>query len=223
MRILFIDDDMIRSRKIVAQLDPTWSSVELSTVERAMELLHRQQDSYELIAIAHDRNSSRSLSICSFLRSSGCMPPVVFYGEKLQIAELERVYESGADDYVIYPFNHLEFQTRIDAFAQRSKSMMNFEMTVGVVTLNPHLRVISCGLRTSKLSEIESTILSFLIAYFRQSFTAAELFHRLWNDKSESSIATVRVHINSLRKKLSEIGASNFIRTVRGKGYMVYE
>lgn len=156
------------------------------------------------------------------LRALGIVTPVICLGpQSATVKEVALV--SGADEYLGWPVESAELEARIRNLLKRVSHLHLSALSVGSTSVDSRLRVVSYDGRSKQLSEFECRILAFLMANSKHTFTASDLFNSLWSSKENSSEATIRVHINSLRKKLDEIGAKFFIRTVRGKGYMVYQ
>lgn len=219
MKILVIDTCFERRQKLVGFLASSgWNADELSA-GRALQRLRRER--YDAIIIAADPLAD-ALEICRLHRISGGMTPIIFVGGTDNIDDKESAFDAGADDYVSRASDYKELVARVKNQLGRSSSVSNMKLTAGAVELDACLRIVSYKDRSKHLSEMESLILAFLFVAPRQTFTSQQLFEKLWTERDSSSEATVRVHINSLRKKLTEIGAGNLLRTVRGKGYMVF-
>ena len=173
----------------------------------------------DLILIGHCANLD-SNTVLKSIRALGVMIPILVIGEQLIDKKVEAL-ESGADEYVSNPAASDELIARIKNLMQKPKTMTDSKITLDATTVDHRIRLLRKGDRQKRLSEIECLIISFLFANSRKTFTASQIFSKLWLDQDSSSEATVRVHINSLRKKLFEIGAGNLIR-VRGRGYMAF-
>jgi DNA-binding response OmpR family regulator len=76
-------------------------------------------------------------------------------------------------------------------------------------------------LTTMELSYLERRILEFFLSHPDRYFSAADVFAAVWTAGNKSSPKTVKVHINSIRRKLAACAAEDLISTVRGAGYIL--
>jgi DNA-binding response OmpR family regulator len=138
-----------------------------------------------------------------------------------------RGLRGGADDYVVKPFSAREMLARIDAVLRRSP-----ERPVPVVQIRLGDTVADCGRREilrgderQMLSEMEANILQRLASHAGRAVSREELLSCVWGIR-DGAVETraIDMHITRLRQKLSDSssdGSSDWIVTVRGKGYML--
>jgi two-component system phosphate regulon response regulator PhoB len=129
----------------------------------------------------------------------------------------------GADDYITKPFSPAELIARIQSFLRRRDRHRDREqegrMTIGNATLVRDLHVLQNGERSVPLTALEFRLLWYLGEGEGRLLTRAQILEHVWNDVSGVPTRVVDVHVAALRKKLSEIGASLAIASVRGIGY----
>jgi DNA-binding response OmpR family regulator len=220
VNILIIDGCKERQERLADRLQKAGWRTDAASAATAIKNLRRQR--YDAIVMAADP-FDRALELCRLFRISGGMIPVLFVSGQDDVNHKESAFDAGADDYVCRSDSNLheELVARLRKQFRRSGSMHGMTLVAGSLRLDTRLRTVSLGVKSRHLSEIECLILSYLVANAGESFTADHLFEKLWAEKTTSSQSTVRVHINSLRRKLAEMGASNFLKTNRGQGYMV--
>jgi DNA-binding response OmpR family regulator len=129
----------------------------------------------------------------------------------------------GADDYITKPFSPAELIARIQSFLRRRDRHRDREqegrMTIGNATLVRDLHVLQNGERSVPLTALEFRLLWYLGEGEGRLLTRAQILEHVWNDVSGVPTRVVDVHVAALRKKLTEIGASLAIASVRGIGY----
>ena len=147
-------------------------------------------------------------------------------------ADLDKIIglSSGADDYVIKPFNPLELTARVKSQLRRFikfnpgtyEQKNDKEIVLNHITINKEThRVISYG-KEIRLTPIEFDILFLLASNPGRVFSTDEIFERVWNEKMYEANNTVMVHIRRLREKI-EMDSRNaeIIKTVWGVGYKI--
>ena len=137
------------------------------------------------------------------------------------IKEKEQAFEFGADDYLSKPFEFAELFARIKNLKQRSRFLKKESFVIGEVTLNTATRQLSHINKSIDLSAIETNVVLYLIKKANKCVSAEELSTECLDSSSKNSITAIRVHINSIRNKTDAIGLPNFLRTVRGRGYLI--
>jgi two-component system OmpR family response regulator/two-component system response regulator QseB len=125
--------------------------------------------------------------------------------------------DSGADDFVIKPFDLDEVCARLRALARRNEGRSVPTIEYKGVVLDPAAHQVTFNNEKVELSQKEFEILNFLMGNIGRVISRARLEESLysWNADIESN--TVEVHIHHLRKKLD----ASLIRTVRGVGYII--
>jgi DNA-binding response OmpR family regulator len=125
--------------------------------------------------------------------------------------------DSGADDYIVKPFDLDELAARIRAVHRRRAGRTDPIMRVGDVALDPAAHRATRGGQELALSARELALLEALLDRPGAILSRAQLEERIygWGEEVESN--AVEVHVHTLRKKLG----AEFIKTVRGVGYVV--
>jgi DNA-binding response OmpR family regulator len=136
---------------------------------------------------------------------------------------------TGADDYMIKPFNPLELVARVKSLLRRSYQYgktANAEADENVIVAGP-LRIdkqshsVEADGRPIRLTSTEFGILSLLAGSPGRVFNAEEIFQQVWKEKYFESNNTVMVHISKLRDKLEQESGDKLIATVWGVGYKI--
>jgi two-component system response regulator QseB len=125
--------------------------------------------------------------------------------------------DGGADDYLVKPFDLEELAARIRALLRRQSGRAEPLVELGQLTLNPATHEVLLEGRQVNLSAREFALLRAFLDRPGVVLSRAQLEEKMygWDDSIESN--AVEVYIHALRKKLG----SNFIKNVRGIGYMV--
>lgn len=140
--------------------------------------------------------------------------PIIFLTAR-DSAEDELIgFRVGADDYIHKPYHSSILLARIERLLARKSHTLNTVRELSLDTAN--LKATYQG-KTTELTKNESRILASLMK--KELVTREEIIEDLWHDDLYIDENTLYVNINRLRDKLKQIGANDFIKTVRGVGY----
>ncbi len=218
MRLLLVEDDEILGEGLVEGLKMEGYAVDwLTNGKLADEAL--KVNSYELVVLDLNLPDMEGLDILKALRARKDETPVMVLTAKDTVPDRVLGLDSGADDFVIKPFELDEVCARLRALARRNegRSVPNIEYK-GIV-LDPASHQVTWNDEKVDLSQKEFEILSFLMSNIGRVISRARLEESLYSWDSDVESNTVEVHIHHLRKKLDP----SIIRTVRGVGYIIDE
>jgi len=220
MRLLLVEDDMILGDGLKTGLEMDGYAVDWVTDGlMAEEALKSNQ--YELIVLDINLPRKNGLEILRQLRNRKDSTPVLLLTARDTVSDRVLGLDSGADDYVVKPFDLNEIYARLRALYRRhtlthaKKPLIEHKN----VKLDPASHTVFFHHSKIDLSQKEFEILKFLLTHIGQVASSARLEETLYAWDSEVESNTVEVHIHHLRKKLD----SKLIRTIRGVGYIVDE
>ncbi|MDN5324635.1 MAG: two-component system, OmpR family, response regulator [Thermosipho sp. (in: thermotogales)] len=125
--------------------------------------------------------------------------------------------ESGADDYVVKPFDFEELLARVKALLRRKKVEFEHEVNIGLLSINFNSRLVKYNGKEIPLSKTEFDLLSYLVKNRGRVVSKEEILNAVWGLDYYGTPNTVEVYINYLRKKIDP----NLIKTLRGIGYTI--
>lgn len=216
LTILVVDDDAhIRELLRLYLRKEGYNVIEAEDGEDAVTYLEGNRVHLALVDIMMPHMDGYEL--CKEIRSFYDIP-VMMLTAKGAIADKEKAYDVGTDDYVVKPFEPREVLFRIKALLRRYQ-MMNEELIhLGKTTINrKNYEVQSMGKHIiPPLKEFE--LLSQLASFPNQIFSREQLIELVWGSDFEGNDRTVDVHIKRLRERFNDQDDFS-IRTVRGLGY----
>jgi two-component system, OmpR family, response regulator QseB len=216
MRLLLVEDDEILGDGLVAGLKMEGYAVDwLTNGKLADEAL--RINSYELIVLDLNLPDMDGMDILRALRARKDETPVMVLTAKDTVPDRVLGLDSGADDFVIKPFDLDEVCARLRALARRNEGRSVPYIEHRGVILDPASHQITYHGEKVELSQKEFEILSFLMSNIGRVVSKARLEESLYSWNSDIESNTVEVHIHYLRKKLD----SSLIRTVRSAGYII--
>ncbi len=216
MRLLLVEDDEILGDGLAAGLKMEGYAVDwLTNGKLADEAL--KMNCYELVVLDLNLPDMDGLSILRALRARKDETPVLVLTAKDTVPDRVEGLDSGADDFVIKPFELDEVCARLRALARRNEGRSTPTIEYKGIVLDPASHQVTFNDEKVELSQKEFEILSFLMGNIGRVVSRARLEESLYSWSSDIESNTVEVHIHYLRKKLE----SGIIRTVRGVGYII--
>src|SRR2546421_3699638 len=158
--------------------------------------------------------------VCRKLRKDGDVPILILTARDGVDARVEGL-DSGADDYLVKPFDRQELLARLRALLRRRPPRGSAFLTVGDLRLNPDTREVWRGERPIQLTAREFELLEYLMRHERLVVSRQALLDDVWGYDAFAETNTVDVFISNLRRKLEEGGEPRILHTIRGAGYVL--
>ena len=216
MRILVVEDDRHIGSALQRALRADQHAVDWVLDGRSAESA-LQQGEYDLALLDLGLPQKDGIEVLKAVRARRIRVPVLVLTARDTPADVVRGLDSGADDYLVKPFDLDVLLARIRAVARRTAGRSEPAIAHLGVVLNTVTREVTREGMPVVLGPKEFAILSALLARPGAVLSRAQLEEKLygWGDEIESN--AVEVYVHGLRRKLG----SHFIRNIRGVGYMV--
>jgi len=154
------------------------------------------------------------------LREGGDVPILMLTARDAVDSRVEGL-DSGADDYLVKPFERTELLARLRAMLRRRPPRGSASLVVGDLRLNPGTREVTRGDREIDLTSREFELLEHLMRNERLVVSRDKLLEEVWEYAPFSETNTVDVFISNLRRKLEAGGEPRLLHTIRGSGYVL--
>jgi two-component system, OmpR family, response regulator len=143
--------------------------------------------------------------------------PVLMLTARDQTRDRVKGLDTGADDYVVKPFDLPELFARLRALIRRGANQTTNLIEIGEIKIDTALRRVVSGEKPVELTAREYALVEFLARHRGAVVTRTQLYEHLF-DENESSLSNLLdVHVSNVRKKLG----AEFILTRRGHGYCI--
>ena len=149
--------------------------------------------------------------------------PIIFVTSRDETMDLVMAIQLGGDDYIQKPFQLSIVTAKVQALLRRTYDFnepLQF-MSVGQVVLKANESRLTVGEEAVDLTRNELRIIEILFQHKGTFVTREAIMMHLWEDESFIDDNTLAVNITRLRKKFTEIGQTNMIKTKKGVGYGV--
>jgi len=160
------------------------------------------------------------IEVCRQLRSEGDVP-ILMLTARTETEDRVTGLDSGADDYLVKPFERQEFLARIRALLRRRPPRGSASLRVGDLVLNPDTRKVKRGERDVELTNREFELLEHLMRNERLVVSRERLLDEVWGYDPTAATNTIDVFISNLRRKLEAEGEPRLLHTKRGAGYVL--
>lgn len=218
MRILVVEDEKELAHLIRRGLTEEGYAVDVSYDGEEGESF-AEAVPYDLIILDIVLPKKDGFLVCSNLRKKGIKTRVLMLTGRDSVADRVRGLDTGADDYLIKPFEFAELTARIRALLRREITNTSPVIHTGDISLNTATRELKRGNRVIDINNKEYAILEYLMRNVNIVITRQMIEDHVWNFSLESSSNLVDVYIRRLRSKLDNPGEESLIETVRGAGY----
>lgn len=143
--------------------------------------------------------------------------PVLMLTARDQSRDRVKGLDTGADDYVVKPFDLPELLARLRALIRRTTNQPVNQIEIGSVLIDTAARVVSVQGRPAELTAREYSLVEFLARHRGEVVTRTQLYEHLFDETDNSMSNLLDVYVSTVRKKLG----AQFITTRRGHGYCI--
>src|SRR5680860_12870 len=160
------------------------------------------------------------VEVCRQLRAEGDVP-ILILTARAETEDRVGGLDSGADDYLVKPFERKELLARIRALLRRRPPRGSASLQIGNLTLNPATREVKRGEREIELTNREFELLEYLMHNERLVVSRERLLDEVWGYDPMAATNTIDVFISNLRRKLEAGAETRLLHTKRGAGYVL--
>ncbi len=160
------------------------------------------------------------VEVCRRLRAESDAP-ILILTARTQTDDRVEGLDSGADDYLVKPFERQELLARMRALMRRRPPRGTASLAVGDLRLNPDTREVHRGERPIELTNREFELLEYLMRNERLVISRERLLEEVWGYDPMALTNTIDVFISNLRRKLEAEGEPRILHTKRGAGYVI--
>jgi DNA-binding response OmpR family regulator len=225
--ILIVDDDIKIAQLIEIYLkNEGYSTIRAIDGFQALDVMDTQM--IHLVILDIMMPGMDGLEVCLKIREKQMTPILMLSAKDGDMDKITGLI-SGADDYMVKPFNPMEMVARVKSLLRRA--YYNFQQTqapsehlirLNSLQIDKQTHTVTVGDRVVKLTPIEFGILFLLASRLGRVFNSEEIFELIWKEKYYESNNSVTVHMSRLREKLEkEMDGEKLIHTVWGVGYKI--
>ncbi|MEO1022315.1 MAG: response regulator transcription factor [Bacteroidota bacterium] len=218
MNILVVEDDPSVRTLVKAVLEHNGNSVELAETANDGELMATSKE-YEMIILDLGLPDGDGYEVCKSIRDKNITTPVLILSGEQETDVKVKCLKVGADDYLTKPFNTEELLARLEAIKRRSESSGDQQLTCGELKVDLLRREFSINGEKVQLTNNEFNLLVYFLKNKNRIITQEELAEKVWDIHFDTQTNYINVYISYLRKKIREFTETDYIETIRKKGF----
>ena len=184
---------------------------------------YKKINNYEYDCAVIDLNlpGGDGLSLINMIRQDTTQTGIIIISARDTVDDRIKGLDIGADDYLTKPFNLSELNARVKAVLRRKTNQFSKELMFGNLVINIEERKVTAGDKELQLTKKEYNILLYLARNKNRVVTKDSIAEHLWGDYMDNAVSFdfIYAHVKNLRKKLSDNGCGEFLKTVYGIGY----
>lgn len=220
MNVLVVEDDAAIGRALVKGFTEAGHRCEWVQDGEAGTVAALEQQS-DAIILDQMLPKKSGRDVLRDIRRQGVLCPVIMLTAMGSLDDRVSGLNSGADDYLVKPFEFAELLARIHAVVRRTQTRPTPMIKVGDISLDLTTRRVTRDGNDIDLTPIEFSLLELLMRYAGQVVTRKMLCEHVWGFNWDGTTNVIEVHINRLRGKLDRGRDGSAIQTIRGRGYAI--
>jgi DNA-binding response OmpR family regulator len=219
MKLLLVEDDDRIARPIKAELQFQHYLVEQAS-DGKQGLNLARKNTFDLILLDLLLPKLDGISVCNTLRMEGFDGPILMMTALSSTQDRVLGLDSGADDYLVKPFELDELSARVRALLRRVAVKRSPMMCWGELKVDPARCTAFYQELPVPLTPTEYRLLIFFLRHPKQTFSKEALLQHLWLPDESLDEDVIKAHMKGLRRKLKIAGLTkDLIETVYGFGY----
>jgi DNA-binding response OmpR family regulator len=218
VKILIIEDEKALSDSIVTYLKGEMYVCETAS-DYATAINKTECYDYDCILLDIMLPGGSGLQILKELKANNKIDGVLIISAKNSLDDKVAGLKLGADDYLSKPFHLSELSARIAAIIRRRNFEGNNRIQFNEIVIDTQAKVITLKNEPVELTRKEYELLLYFVSNKGRVISKNAIAEHLWGDELEGNNDFIYTHIKNLRKKITEAGIADYIKSVYGMGY----
>lgn len=149
--------------------------------------------------------------------------PIIVISAKISTEDKVNTLLSGANDYITKPFEANELLARIKVQLRSTKNLECNELKYKNMVLNEDNHTLFIDDKKINLTKTEYAILKQLLSHPKQVVSKSKLLELISNDTLDCDENSLKVHISNIRRKMKAVSSNEYIESVWGIGFKMYD
>jgi DNA-binding response OmpR family regulator len=177
-----------------------------------------QKEKFDLVLLDWMLPEMTGLEVCKKIRETNSKTPIIFLTAKDTVQETVEGLKTGANDYIKKPFSFDELVERIKV-QLRGKTEQEI-LTLGPIEINLQKHAVTVNKRDVSLTQKEFDLLTYLVKNKGNVCSRTQIIQDVWDIHFDYDTGVIDVFMNAIRKKLNLKVDEDYIKTIRGVGYI---
>jgi len=222
MRLLLVEDNKRLSDSLRLTLEDDGYAVDVAYDGLDGEEMGLM-DVYDIIILDIMLPGKNGIEVCKALRNKRMRTPILMLTARDALEDRVQGLDSGADDYLVKPFEVDELRARIRALLRRESTAKTGVLQIGDLILDPAAHTVKRSGQLIELTAKEFSLLEYMMRHPNQLITREMAEEHLWSYENIVASNVVDVYIRRLRRKIDDPYEPKLLETLRGAGYRIRE
>jgi DNA-binding response OmpR family regulator len=220
MRLLLVEDNKRLSDSLRLTLEDDGYAVDVAYDGLDGEEMGLM-DVYDILILDIMLPGKDGIEVCKALRNKRVRTPVLMLTARDALEDRVLGLDSGADDYLVKPFEVDELRARIRALLRRESVAKTGTLQIGDLLLDPATHTVKRGNQPIELTAKEFSLLEYMMRHPNHLITREMAEEHLWSYEKIVASNVVDVYIRRLRRKIDDPFEIKLLETLRGAGYRI--
>ncbi|MFN8673901.1 MAG: response regulator transcription factor [Candidatus Sericytochromatia bacterium] len=218
-KVMLVEDNVDTAEFLQMELEDAGYEVQIAKdgQQGAVKIRKFEPD---IVILDWEMPVMNGVELCKYLRRTSNVP-ILMVTAKKEVKERVEGLDSGANDYLVKPFDSEELLARVRALIRASKPIEKVELQFEDIILNTQKHEVFIQSKQIELSKKEFDILHYFMVHQNQVLSKTQIYESVWGWDGEGSENSVEVYVHSLRNKLESTGYQRVLHTKRGIGYIM--
>lgn len=184
------------------------------------------ENKYDLVVLDINLPGINGYKLCKNFRLVNAQIPIIMLTSLIELNDKVEGYESGADDYIVKPFEFRELLLKIRVFLKRTLNQHSAEAVVlraGDLEVNSDSKEVKREDKLINLTAKEFQLLEYLLKNKNRVVSRTDIATNVWGIDFDTNTNVIDVYINYLRNKIDKPFQRKLIQTQIGMGYILKE
>lgn len=217
--ILIVEDeeDILELLEYTLQKEG-YETIGFLNIDKNLEKIF-DEETVDLILMDRNLPGCEGTTFIDDIRSKGYTNPVIYVTAKDKDEDILEGFQSHADDYITKPFNLKELSARVKAVIKRTSNDIDI-LKVRDITYKSSNKKFFIENNELELTHLEHDLLLEFIKNKDILMSREHLLNSVWEDSLDKKVKTVNVAVKRLKAKIDPDGEKNYIKSIRGEGYI---
>lgn len=220
MTILLAEDDLRLGELIVYMLKKMGHYQVEWVTDGEDAYYYAASTHYDVVIMDWMMPNGTGVEVCARLRKQGYSGAILMLTAKDTVGDRIEGLDSGADDYLVKPFEIDELLARLRALSRRNYApILEEEIQIHGLVLNRMSHIVRLEREEIQLSPREFQLLDLMVKNMGQVLPREVILERIWGYDSEVAPKAIDATVKLIRKKLQSFGKQDLLQSIRGVGY----
>ena len=222
MKLLVVEDEFDLNRTLTKLLKKQQYSVDSAfDGEEALDFLAVGE--YDAVILDVMMPKLDGYGVIKQLRQQQNPVPVLMLTARDALSDKVQGLDAGADDYMIKPFEFDELLARVRAMLRRQhRDVLESRIVIKAIELDTAAQTVYKQGERIELTAKEYALLEYLMRHQNKIISRDQIREHVWDFDYEGESNIIEVIVKNIRRKLDDAGATSFIQTKRGAGYVIW-